>query len=132
MNKQKGITLIGAIFVLVIVSLLGIYLVKLTGAQRQTVLMNLQSVRAYQAANAGIEWGLTRLLTTNSCVNSTTLNSKINGFTVTVNCELLQAGGYNEAGETINVHRITSSSVFGSYTDTNFTTRQIQTIVHGP
>ncbi len=132
MSKQKGITLVGAIFVLVIVSLLGIYLVKITGAQRQTVLMNLQSARAYQAANTGIEWGLARILTSNSCVKSTTLDSKINGFTVSVSCVVLQTGGYNEAGETINVYRITSSSVFGSYTDTNFTTRQIQAIVHGP
>jgi len=132
MKKQKGITLLGAIFVVVIVSLLGIYLVKITGVQRQTVLQNLQSARAYQAANAGIEWGLARIITNNSCVNSTDLDSKINGFTVSVSCVLLQAGGYNEAGETINVYRINASSVFGSYTDTNFTTRQIETIVHGP
>ena len=57
MNNQKGITLIGAIFVLVIVSLLGQYLVSISSVQRQTSLLALQSSRAYQAANAGIEWG---------------------------------------------------------------------------
>lgn len=132
MSKQKGITLIGAIFVLVIVSLLGIYLVKITGAQRQMVLMNLQSARAYQAANAGIEWGIARLINSNSCTNTTNLDSKLNGFNVSVSCTLLQAGGYDEAGETINVYQITSSSVFGNYTDTNYTSRELETIVHGP
>lgn len=128
MSKQKGITLIGAIFVLVIVSLLGIYLVKITGAQRQTVLMNLQSARAYQAANAGIEWGIERIVNASgSCSASTTLSPKINNFTVKVNCD--QLSSYSEGLNTVNVYRVTAKSEYGTYGDTGYVSRTIQVIV---
>jgi MSHA biogenesis protein MshP len=132
MNQQKGITLIGAIFVVVIVSLLGIYLVKITGSQRQTVVMNLQSARAYYAANAGIEWGIARLVNAGSCIANSSLSSKINGFSVSVECDELNSGGYNEAGTTINIYQITATSEYGVYGNNNYASRTLSTIVHGP
>lgn len=130
MRRQKGITLIGAIFVLVIVSMLGIFLVNITNSQRQSVLMNLQSARAYQAANAGIEWGISRLINASSCAASTELANTINNFTVTVTCTELNPGGYNEAGETINIYRVSSLSEYGVYTQSNYISRQLETIIH--
>ncbi|MBL4705966.1 MAG: hypothetical protein JKY54_15685 [Flavobacteriales bacterium] len=128
MNKQKGITLIGAIFVLVIVSLLGQYLVNITGVQRQTSLLALQSARAYQAANAGIEWGIERIINSASCVASTTLTPNIANFTTTVSCNTV--GTYNEDGTVFTIFRITSESEYGSYGQIDYVSREIETIIH--
>ncbi len=130
MIQQRGITLIGAIFVLVIVSLLGIYLIKVTGAQRQATLSHLQSARAYQAANAGIEWGIERIVNASSCNANTTLNPNINNFTVTVSCQ--QLGSYIESISTVNVYQITAFSEYGSYSSTNYVSRRLETLIHGP
>jgi MSHA biogenesis protein MshP len=128
MKKQSGITLVGAIFLLVIVSLLGIYLVNITGVQRQTTIMALQSARAYQAANAGIEWGVERIVNATNCAASTTLSPNINNFTVQVSCSLL--GSYSEGLNTVNVYQLTAQSEYGSYGDPSYVSRTLQAIIN--
>lgn len=128
MRKQRGITLVGAIFVLVIVALLGQFLVSITGVQRQTGLLALQSARAYQAANAGIEWGIDRVVNAASCAASTNLSPNINNFAVNVNCS--QVGSYTEADNTVLIYRISSTSEYGSYGDPDYASRRLQTIIH--
>lgn len=128
MNKQKGITLVGAIFVLVIVALLGQFLVSITSVQRQTGLLALQSARAFQAANAGIEWGIDRVVNGSSCSATTTLSPNIDNFTVTVNCN--QVGSYTEADNTVVIYRISANSQYGSYGDPDYASRRLETIIH--
>ncbi|MFW5426918.1 MAG: pilus assembly protein MshP [Methylophagaceae bacterium] len=129
MNKQSGITLIGAIFVLVIVSLLGQYLVNITSVQQRTTILALQSARAYQTANAGIEWGISRIINSGgSCAANTTLSPNINNFTIIVSCQLL--GGYSENIISQNVYQITAKSEFGSYANPDYVSRTLQTTIH--
>ena len=129
MIYQKGITLIGAIFVLVIVSLLGQYLVNITGVQRQISLLTLQSTRAFHAANAGIEWGIDSIINGGgSCSASTALSPNISNFTTTVSCTEL--GNYSEDTETITIFRISSLSEYGSYGQIDYVSRELETIIH--
>jgi MSHA biogenesis protein MshP len=129
MNMQRGITLIGAIFVLIIVSLLGQYLINISGVQRQTSLLALQTARAYQAANAGIEWGAYQIISNGgSCTSNTELTPAIGAFTTMVSCNLL--GSYDENGTIRSVYRITSHSEYGTYGQIDYVSRQIQAIVH--
>ena len=129
MNRQSGFSLIAAIFVLIIVSILGQYLVNLTSVQRQTSLLALQSARAYQTANAGIEWGAFQIVNNaGNCPASTTLSLSENNFTITISCTLL--GSYEEDTITRSVYRIQSKSIYGSYGDLDYVSRQLQAIVH--
>lgn len=130
MIKQAGFSLIGAIFILVIVSLLGQYLINITGVQRQTSLLALQIARAYQAANTGIEWGVAELLNGSNCSGNTTLNQNINNFSVTVSCQAI--GNYSEGSDTVKIFRISSFSEYGSYGNNDYTSRGLETIVHTP
>jgi len=129
MIYQKGITLIGAIFVLVIVSLLGKYLLNVTSAQRQTSLLTLQSARAYQAASAGMEWGVERIINGSGSCNATTiLSPNIENFVTTVSC--LELGSYDENGIMTTVFQINASSEYGTYGQIDYISRQLETIVH--
>ncbi|OUR71978.1 hypothetical protein A9Q78_08175 [Methylophaga sp. 41_12_T18] len=129
MIYQKGITLIGAIFVLVIVSLLGQYLLNVTSTQRQTSLLTLQSARAYQAASAGIEWGVERIINgSGSCNASTELSPAISNFTTTITCNSL--GEYDENSIITKVYKVTSTSEYGNYGQLDYVSRQLETIVH--
>jgi len=131
MIKQQGITLIGAIFVLIIVSLLGQYLVTISAVQRQTSLLALQSARAYQAANAGIEWAVGHA----TFCNSGTLS--INNFNVTVTSTLDVNSPYNEgkkdiAGNDINttICQVKSQAQYASYGSIDFVSRSIEVTIH--
>lgn len=127
MTNQRGITLVGAIFVLIIVALLGQYLINITGVQRQTSTLTLQSARAYQAARAGIEWGIDRVVNSASCVGTTELNPRIGNFTTTVLCNTV--GTYNEDGIEVTIFRITAESEYGDYGDIDYVSRELEAII---
>lgn len=126
MMKQSGISLIGAIFVLLIVSLLGQYLLGITGVQRQISLQALQASRAYQTANAGLEWGAFQIINNNSCPADTTLT--INNFTTQVSCN--QLGSYDENGNIKRIYQVTSQSQYSSYGNLDFVSRRLQAVIH--
>jgi MSHA biogenesis protein MshP len=58
MNKVRGFALFTAIFILVVLAALGAFILNISSGQQLGSALDLQGVRAYQAARAGIEWGL--------------------------------------------------------------------------
>lgn len=90
-RKQDGISLITAIFLIVVLAALGAFLVTVSGLQQASSALDLQGSRAYQAARAGIEWGAFRALRNGACDTASAATtfvpgSTLTGFTVTVNC----------------------------------------------
>jgi len=57
-GRQAGFSLITAIFLLVVLAALGVAMVTISTMQHQSSALDVQGVRAYEAAKAGIEWGL--------------------------------------------------------------------------
>lgn len=96
--RQAGIGIVTAIFLLVVLSGLGVAMVTMVSAQQASSTLDLLGARAYQAARAGAEWGLYRQLRDASCpVAPQTFimpqTSSLAAFTVTVTCtETLMAG----------------------------------------
>jgi len=68
---QSGFSLVPALFLLVVLAALGIVAVRLAGVQHQTVVLAMQSGRAYAAARSGIDWSAYQALVNNSCAAST-------------------------------------------------------------
>ncbi len=82
LKNQAGFTLVQAIFILVVLALLGAAMVRLIGVQSSTSVMALQQARAYQAARSGLEWGAARAAAGADCKG----DMQINGFGVSVVC----------------------------------------------
>ncbi|HEY8606815.1 MAG TPA: agglutinin biogenesis protein MshP [Noviherbaspirillum sp.] len=90
-NPQSGFSLISAIFLLVVLAVLGAAIVQVSTAQHIGSALDLQGARAYQAARAGIEWGLFRELEQNACPGAPAsfqppATTDLGQFTVTVTC----------------------------------------------
>ena len=89
-RRARGIGLVTAIFILVVLAGLGVAMVSFTTTQSATVAMDVQGERAVQAARAGIEWALYQKLVNGNtpCPQSFALpsNSTLAPFTVTVSC----------------------------------------------
>ena len=62
----RGFTIVTAVFLLVVLSLLGVFIVSVTGLQQSSQQLDVLGVRAYQAARAGIEWGAWQVLDPNN------------------------------------------------------------------
>ena len=90
MARQRGFSLFSAIFLLVMLSALGAAIVKVSTSSQIAAAIEIQGERAYQAARAGIEWGLYRQLRDNSCEAVTSFKlpagTTLSSFTVTVIC----------------------------------------------
>jgi Tfp pilus assembly protein PilX len=91
MASQRGFSLFSAIFLLVMLSALGAAIVKVTSSSQIASALDIQGERGYQAARAGIEWGLYQQRIKNSCPQDATsfalpAGTTLAGFTVTVKC----------------------------------------------
>ncbi len=87
-RRQRGFALVVAIFLLVVLASLGVYIVKISGVQHATVNIALMGARAFEAARTGIDWGAFQALDSGACT-TTTLNlaeGGLAGFDVDVTC----------------------------------------------
>ncbi len=87
--RQRGVSLLTALFLVVTIASLGAIAVQIATTQRQTSNFGTLGDRAYAAAQAGIEWGAYRALVTNACVANTPVvltEDALNGFNVQVRC----------------------------------------------
>ena len=62
LERQAGFSIVAAIFLLVVLALLGVFIASVTGMQQSSGQLDLTGVRAYQSARAGMEWGASQVL----------------------------------------------------------------------
>lgn len=96
---SAGVGLVTAIFLLVVLAGLGVAAVRIFNVQQASSSLDVDGARAYQAARAGIEWGLFHRLRNNTCPSQSfalPADSALRRFTVTVTCT--QVEGPNDAG----------------------------------
>ena len=60
-NRQKGSALVIAIFVIIVISLLGLALVKMLDSSQENLAFEVLGTRAYNAAQSGIQWQLAQI-----------------------------------------------------------------------
>ena len=120
-SRMRGFSLVTGIFLLVILSALGAFMVMFTGLQQNTVQNDVLGVRAYYAARAGINWALYRALEPDNltpalppsfpaCPAGTinTLQGSLAPFTVIVTCD---SRDHREANNRfIRVYQITATA----------------------
>jgi len=61
-RASRGFALMAAVFVLVVMASVAVYLLTISTGQVAAVAQDEQAARAYQAARAGIEWGAFQIL----------------------------------------------------------------------
>ena len=126
LKNNAGFTLVQAIFILVVLALLGVAMMRLIGVQSSTSVFALQGARAYQAARSGLEWGAAQASAGNSCNGTMTVEN----FSVDVTCSNQQftegpIGPYD-------VYRISATATFGSYGSPDFVSRRAEMKVGFP
>lgn len=111
LQSPSGFALPAAIFILVVLSLMAGFILHVSTHQQVGHAADLRGTRAYQAARAGIEWGLFSFLRNSGCANVTSFSpgGNLAEFTVTVQC-LPTAGDNDENGTTLVVRRIVATA----------------------
>jgi MSHA biogenesis protein MshP len=92
---ERGFSIVTAIFFIVVLSALSVFIVSVMGLRASSSELDVQGVRAYQAARAGVEWAAFQVLTPvantppgcpASPTHINTLAGSLAPFTATVEC----------------------------------------------
>jgi MSHA biogenesis protein MshP len=130
MHRDRGFTLISALFLLVVLALLGLFIVRVAGLRSSDEALDVGGAKAYQAAQAGIEWGLVQVLDPGNaepalavpgnpqppaCFAATTppLGAAFPGLAVSVSCA---RGLTTELNRAVAVYAITATASQGTGT----------------
>lgn len=108
-RQQRGLSILTAIFMLVLFGMLAAFMVSMTNTSNITSAQDIQGSRAYHAAHAGFEWGLSQ---TPTCAAPAALPGPIGEFTVVVGCTAF--GPYDEAGDRFCLYRVTATASTGA------------------
>lgn len=123
-GRQRGFALVTAIFLIVVLSSLGLYMVRISGIQHQTVNVALLGARAFHAARTGIEWGVYQALNGNCTTQTLNLTEGgLDGFDVDVTCS---STSHTETGDTYNIFVIDVEARAGTYGSPDYVSRRIQ------
>lgn len=124
-RNQRGFALVAAVFIIVVLAVLGIMMVSIGGMQRATASAATQGARAYYAARTGIEWGVFQAMAASSCVSGAFALSGpgLDGFNVNVTCS---STVHKEGIDEYNVYVIASTATAGNFGNADYVSRRIQ------
>jgi MSHA biogenesis protein MshP len=112
--KQRGFSLIMAIFLIVVLGGIAVFIGRVSTMQHQSSALDEEGAMAYQAARAGIEWGVYQAIVSSSCAASTSFKLAVPttpastvDYTVDVACTQTQA---TEGSTLIDVYQITATA----------------------
>ena len=128
---QRGMALVAALFLMVVLAVLGVVAVRLSSVQHHTVSLTLQAARAFHAAQSGIDYGAHRALA-GACAPAsfTFAEGGLDGFRIDVDCT---ASSHGEGAGTTTVFALRAFASFGSYGSPDYVSRRIQaTITDAP
>lgn len=155
MFRERGFSVVAAIFMLVVLAVLAVIIASVTGLQQSSSQLDIMGARAYQAARAGMEWGAHRVLDPNHTLNGAScaagpgggpnmsscpapsanlpaLPASLLPFTVTVQCT--QTADTTEGNRNVRVFTIIATACNqpnggvcpGAPTNADFVERQLQ------
>lgn len=131
-RHDQGFALVSAIFLMVVLGLLGALMVSMSNTQQIAATRDTLGSRAYYAARAGMEWGVYQALQAGSCPAATALPGALGatGFSVQVACSA--SGPYDEGGASVTLYRITATASTGTLGQHDHAERQLQAVVSRP
>jgi len=103
-RAQRGFALMAALFIIVTLAAIGVYLLTVSTGQLAAGAQDEQAERAYQAARTGIEWGAYQVLVNSSCAAGPQTLTLPQGFVAQVSCA-------SSAAETEGSRQVTGYTV---------------------
>lgn len=125
-SRQHGFGLVAAMFVIIIITAVITAMARLAETQNATNSMAIQQARAYQAARAGLEYGVARVLAGGGCSSFS-----LDGFTVGVTCVQVPTSPVNvpEENQNVTFYTVTATAEFGAAGNPDYAYRQLTVLV---
>ncbi|MFT5503448.1 MAG: MSHA biogenesis protein MshP [Gammaproteobacteria bacterium] len=133
-KRQSGFSLITAIFLLVVVAGLVVFMINIRAVQQQTLVYSIQGARAVSAARSGLEWGIYTAINGGDCNDVFSAPSgatSISSFNISVSCisTLHIEGNRAILANNITIFQITSTASVGTFGSLDYVSRSLQATV---
>ena len=124
---SRGFSMVTAIFILVIVATLAVFMVTIGNVQQRTSVLSVLSTRALFAADSGVQWAVRSVLTAGNCsafpANFVLAGGAENGYRVNASCT---SSSHTEApNPPYNVYRLNVTASLGNIGDADYVSRTI-------
>ena len=130
MNRlaHQGFSLVPALFLIIVLSVLGAIAVRMSVVQSQTVVLNMQATRAYEAARSALEQASYAAVINDSCGASSISFTEggLAGFTANLSCS---STSHDEGQVTITVYTIEAFAWSGAYGQPDYVSRRLRSTV---
>lgn len=123
-GRQRGFGLVAAMFVIVIIAALIAVMARLALTQNATNSLAIQQARAYQAARAGLEYGIARSLAGAGCSNFS-----LNGFAIGMTCTATPAQQIAEENRAVQFYTVTAIAEYGTAGTPDYAYRRLTAVV---
>src|SRR5690606_25922050 len=126
-SKQHGFGLVAAMFLIIVIAGAIAAMRRIAATQTATSSLALQQARAYQAARAGLEWGIAKALSDKDCFPDTIFTPEgfAAEFKVEVTCGLSNV-------EEIIFYTLESKAEYSSVGSPDYIYRKITAVVEQP
>jgi MSHA biogenesis protein MshP len=122
---QRGFGLVAAMFVIIIIAAVIATMARLSVGQNAATGLAIQQARAYQAAQAGLEWGINRAVSGQPCASDFTLS----GFAIVVTCTATAPVLLAEENRTVQFYALTATAQYGVTGSPDYAYRQLSAVV---
>ncbi|MCJ8168413.1 hypothetical protein [Atopomonas sediminilitoris] len=112
MRREQGFSLVAAMFLMIVVASVVIAMARLSANQSATGSLLIQQARAYQAARAGLEWGIYQALNGGGCTGTPTMTGSLSEYSVSVTCT--PTGYTGDDGNPLTIYRLSAAAQNGS------------------
>lgn len=131
MIRQSGMLLPVAVFLLVVLSALGAYAMRLSVLTNASTAQDILSVQAFMAGKAANEWVSYQIYQPDAsgapamqnCPATTSL--AINGFNVQIGCSV--QAYEDESNQAVNIYHVVSTATMGTVGTAQYVERQVTT-----
>lgn len=111
-KPERGFSLIAAIFLLVVLSSLGAFMLRFSNVQQMTALEDVEGARIFHLAQAGADYWAYQVLQAGAGCAGTPVNPPFPGaYAITIQCHA--AGPFAQSGSTIAVYQIVANACNG-------------------
>jgi len=143
--RPRGFAFVAALFLLVVLGAFAAFIVAIGANAQATSAVAIESVRAFEAANAGLEWATYQEIDPNQqiwgnvttppdCFSASsvpTLPAAFGGFTLTVSCTRYPAYTatppyYEEGSQRVAIYVFTATAALGTPGTAGYVERQIE------
>lgn len=127
-RRQRGLGLVAATFILVVLSSLALVAVRIGVQQQATAGMQLEQARAYHAARSALEWLSYRVLLVGDCspASFTLTEQRQAGFAVTASCNQTL---HRIRNQDVNYYALEVTVQRGNFGSPDFSARTLQAVV---